>query len=940
MSSESPSKPVHHIRDLFDALIDLDAFQREQHLATLDLPEAVERQLRKLLNTDPSDAPIPSAPAAQAIEQLRDDRGLAERLIGSRIGSFALIDLIGQGGSAVVFRAQRAVGDALQTVALKLMRTGLYSADAQRRFAREQTILAQLTHPNIAHLIEGGISESGVPFIAMELADGSPITHYADAQTMGLRERLELFLTLCRAVEAAHAVLVVHRDLKPSNIYVDAHGVLKVLDFGIAKLLGDDDAVATRTQAILLTPEYAAPEQFQPGPITIGADVYALGVMLGELLTGQLLGRGNTRNASTVAADSRDRPIPRGLPAPAALARRLRGDLDAIVATALAEEPGRRYRSAGLLADDIEHYLDGRPVRAHPPSRWYRTHKFVGRHRGAVGVTSVLVLAVLVSLVMAIWQMHIAQVQALLARQQAARASTVRNFVQGIFDPLGDGLPESSQPSLKALLATAEAQLSSAEDLGDEGRVDMLLLFARLNNKLGESKRAQALLEQATDLARTKLDGNKPLAIDILLHTARFALQENHLAVAEESLMAAEQLLGASPLQNAKAVDLYRDFGELAVLKGQPQRALSFKQKELGARIALYGVDSQRVAVGYNNLGYALEAVGRFDEAAQAYAQSYRTHLLSRAPESIEATIPLGNSGAAFMGAGRLRAAMEALTKATTVYAAVAGKTRNAHAIHASGRCAVAIAIDPEVAKDVCAEAIARNTDAHGNGSVDEALALRLESERLMLVGELFAAHAALSRSWLLLRDVEVPSWRGRTLITLGELDLIEGQNQKAIEDLQQGLLQFGDGYPPHLKIRGFAQLALACNEAAEAFCMPALTQLARVALDTDRYALNPLLLPAQVALARTELRAGHVDAAASRLASAITAAKLEIDPTHPRLLEAQLWLAVALRRSGECEESIALRAQSLRSDVQSSKSKLLQPALLAFEEKPCVRSN
>ena len=325
-----------------------------------------------------------------------------------------------------MFRARREIEGVQQEVALKVLRRGLYSPDAQRQFRRERQALAQLQHPGIARLIEGGVTDDGLAYIALDLVDGKPIVDYARDQRLDLRQRLALFLQVCRAVEAAHRALIVHRDLKPSNVLVTDDGQVKLLDFGIAKLLDRDDETQTRMPAF--TPAYAAPEQRDGGLITTATDVYALGILLGELVTGQRL-----------TAHSPDARLRRRLPAtkrrallpapPPVTRRALRGDLDNIVLKAIDTEPERRYASAGALADDIERMLDGRPVAAHPPSRLYRASKFVQRHRGAVATTLAFLLALLTAFGITIWQAkvardaeHKAQSEAR-ARQDARRIS-------------------------------------------------------------------------------------------------------------------------------------------------------------------------------------------------------------------------------------------------------------------------------------------------------------------------------------------------------------------------------------------------------------------------------------------------------------------------------------------------------------------------------------
>src|SRR6185312_1456067 len=282
------------LRDLFEEALKLPPDARARLLADGCADSAMRADLERMLAADAEDgewlAAGDAASAAQTIGEIEDADPLPA---GSRIGPFQLLEVLGEGGSSTVFRAFRDIEGVRQFVAVKLLARGLYTAEARRRFHHEREALARLRHPGIARLIEGGVADNGLAYIALELIDGKPITRYAQQHTLSERQRLTLFLRVCRAVESAHRALIVHRDLKPSNVLVTADGEMKLLDFGIAKLLGDtEDATRTRHQA--LTPAYAAPEQFTPGAITTATDVYALGVLLRELLTGE-------RNASTDA---------------------------------------------------------------------------------------------------------------------------------------------------------------------------------------------------------------------------------------------------------------------------------------------------------------------------------------------------------------------------------------------------------------------------------------------------------------------------------------------------------------------------------------------------------------------------------------------------------------------------------------------------------------
>ena len=472
----------------FDEVIELAPVERARHVEVLRLPEPVEARLRDMLAADNSMPAAVRGSVAEAIERIcaNDDDALGQSLIGTQIGNFRLLSMIGQGGSSAVFRAERPAGDGAQIVALKLMRTGLYSANEQRRFRREQALLAQLTHPNIARLIEGGVSAAGIPYIAMELVDGLPITRAAIQRGLTLEQRLLWFAKLCRTIEAAHATLIVHRDLKPSNLFVTTDGELKVLDFGIAKLV-DEDTHVTRTQSVAFTPGYAAPEQVRGGgALTTAVDVYALGVVLGELLTGELLS-GARRASEAVAAGVE--PLPNGLPPRAVLARQLRGDVDAILASALADEAALRFRSAGAFADDVERYVVGKPVRAHPPSRWYQARKFARRHRRSIAVSALLMLALLTATAVVAWQ-------ARNLAHEAQRARSTLDFLLHVFSAAEPAGPRLSPPSVADVVRASIGEVQHAGTLQPAVRIELTTALGGVLSKQGDMEGSLRLLER------------------------------------------------------------------------------------------------------------------------------------------------------------------------------------------------------------------------------------------------------------------------------------------------------------------------------------------------------------------------------------------------------------------------------------------------------------
>ncbi len=447
--------------------------------------------------------------------------------IGRRVGAFRLHQLIGQGGMALVFLATREDADFQQQVAIKLLHRGLFSEIEQKLFRRERQALASLSHPHIARLIDGGIAEGGVPYLAMEYVDGVSITRHCAQQRSDLGMRLKLFATVCRAVEAAHQALIVHRDIKPSNILVTSDGSVKLLDFGIAKLLLSDDDSPTRTGLTPLTPEYAAPEQFGGGPITTATDVYALGILLYELLLGERPQRDNTQKPSMhvglVSTDLAALPA-----APHSLRRLLKGDLDNIVMKALELEPQRRYASAGAMADDIERHLQGQPVAAHPPSPWYRTRKFIRRHRGGVAVTALLVLGILASLGAALWQGRV-------ARQEAARANTVRDFMVDLLRRTTPATAQSERPDVPTLVYMAATALPSELIDQPETRVELLFTLGNVLRHMRDYERSEKLLVEAARLAAA-MPINDRLRIVTELELARTLLRKGDLDAASTHL--------------------------------------------------------------------------------------------------------------------------------------------------------------------------------------------------------------------------------------------------------------------------------------------------------------------------------------------------------------------------------------------------------------------
>jgi eukaryotic-like serine/threonine-protein kinase len=375
------------VKRLFMAAAELRPEELSDYLDRECPDPDVRREVASLLDYSgteiaSADAAIASAAAAAAQEPDPD-----ERLVGTRLGPYRVESIAGHGGMGAVYRASRDDAEFRQQVAIKLVRVAAESPDTLRRFRQERQILARLSHANIARLLDGGSTPEGVPYLVMEFIEGEPITEWCDRHALGLQERLRLFLRVCEGVEFAHRDLVVHRDLKPANILVTKDGTPKLLDFGIAKLLDPaaGNEAATLTGLPVMTPDYASPEQVRGEPVSTAADVYALGLILYELLTGKKA-QPVTGYAPAAIANVVCQTEPTS---PARLKPQLAGDLDHIIRMAIRKEPERRYASAGLLARDIRLHLEGRPVTARADTTAYRTAKFLRRNRATVAGGSI-----------------------------------------------------------------------------------------------------------------------------------------------------------------------------------------------------------------------------------------------------------------------------------------------------------------------------------------------------------------------------------------------------------------------------------------------------------------------------------------------------------------------------------------------------------------------
>lgn len=514
--------------------------------------------------------------AARASDSLRIEAAQDESILGRQIGVWRITAMLGHGGMGAVYEVQRADAAYSQRAALKLIRAASDSPTARSRFLRERQTLAQLQHPNIATLLDGGISAQGAPYFVMEYIDGQPIVRWCDERGLGLRQRVELFAQVLEAVGYAHRNLVVHRDLKPSNLLVDRDGHVKLLDFGIAKQLKGDDLTQTGDRA--LTFEYASPEQLQQAPITTATDIWQLGVVLHRLLSGshpfgiteetplprqlqQLEGAPEplTRAAAHASAEE---AASRGAPSPQALSASMRGGLAAIVATCLQREPEARYASVDALAADLRRWLDGRPVAAAPLGRRERAWLWLRRNRLLAASTAAVAAALIVGTSVSLWQAREARLQARLAELQSANA---RAALQFLVDTLAAAAPEqalNTEVKVRTLLDKARAHLKEDAAMDPAVRQAVQRQLGRLYFSLGESRIASELFaEGLRGLQPQQREEALSLADDLSSQTNVLIDMEERAQALAVAQRAAALRARFAPEDVAQQLRSYRDLG-------------------------------------------------------------------------------------------------------------------------------------------------------------------------------------------------------------------------------------------------------------------------------------------------------------------------------------------------------------------------------------------
>ena len=933
---------------LFSEAVTIPAADRARWLAANCDDDELRRELERLLAADAiAEGVLESAPELLA-EAMADAAEMPQRF-----GIWRVTGALGAGGMGEVWLAERNDGEFQQRAAIK--QVAWPTPGLLQRFRNERQILAALEHPGIARLIDGGVDDSGCPWLAMEYVEGVPIAEWVRERRLSVRDTVELMLHICDAVQFAHRNLVVHSDIKPSNILV-ADGVPKLLDFGIAKVLAQDSDTdeRTRTMTQLLTPDYAAPELLAGSTVTTSVDVYALGVLLYELLGGN-----KPYRLSTLGGDARHRlneiaikppsaALNVALPDANARRRILRGDLDRIVLTAMAREAARRYASVEALSSDLRNWLAGRAITARGNRAWYRFGKFVRRNRVAVATVAFAFVALLAA---TMYSLH----EARRARAQAARANAVRDFVVGVFEQTDPDERQGKPITAQELLDRGNRELTRGNISADASRAEMQGLIGHLYWLVGDYPKAVSLIEAAVAHA----DQATPLDVRArnLLYLAQSEGEKELFEAARNHARQAEDLAQrAGPAGAAIASDALRVYANALTLDGDAKAAEPILRRALNEDGVQFGARSQAVADDLTELARATHELSHYGDSIAFSRRAIAMEAALHGSASSQVISNLEILASTEDHAGDLTSAghdlLEAVKLATQVYGpahreTIAARTDLYFTYYREARYADALAGHLELLKLV--EAMAKERpeqlayewnflaiDYEGLARYDEAL--RAEQDSLATWARIHSSDSeyASNDSRTNLGDIltrmgrfsEAEStyeeairierkngpadseWLNRDLGDLGNVYRMQHRYPEAVAMITTGLRALSPklGQVP---VRAYLQSSLALAQLESGDVADA-EKLAAQAMQTGRVAYKdaPLsfsvlqYVSARVALARNRL------AEAESLLRAALAAQHVLAAADPRITETRVTLIRALEMQGKRAEANSLRAQ------------------------------
>ncbi|HUL66771.1 MAG TPA: serine/threonine-protein kinase [Burkholderiaceae bacterium] len=783
---------------LLSELLELDAVARSARLTSIRLDdEALGRELADLL------AQQADVETAQFLEGSALSIPGTEALVEQVVGNYTLERLLGQGGMGSVWLARRSDGRYEGRVAVKFLSMGLLGRGGLERFQREGSLLARLAHPKIARLLDAGVV-SGQPYLVLEYVDGEPIDRYCDLRMLSIEARLRVFLDVLAAVGHAHSNLILHRDLKPSNILVTSQGDVKLLDFGIAKLIDDEAQGAGATELTqaggrAFTPEYAAPEQVEGVEASTATDVYSLGVLLHMLLAGSHPTAGDARTkidqlralvetepgrTSDTATRATVEVAERRSTTPAHLARALRGDLDNIIAKALKKKPAERYPTVDAFASDLQRYLNHEPVSARRDSLGYRFGKFVRRYRVAVGAGAITMLALLAGVAGIAWQAR----EARLARDQALlqlqRADATNRLISLL---LSEGAPEGKPFTPAELLARGETWAGKLFANDPRLHAEMLLVLGDRYADVEEEARAKALYQQAYERSRTldapALRGNSACRLGMALMQGPVAEHARGHRLIDEGL-AALRAARVPPVDEAECL-----------------ASAAYAEEERGDRAAgvRYAEQALRIVDAYpGRWEDSLQAVvavlasmytrtGRYGEAAKLHERAMQLMESAGLENTVRMSITINNAAHNLFSAGATLDAVRLFERARAIDRNIGIATTHlsnlANALIQVGRAREAAQMHLEAA------AVARSS----RSPIEEGRSLLGASNALREAGDLAASRQRLDEARAVLAGKLPPSHIGNAAIEGAEARLLlaEGDAQKALATAQAALARY-----------------------------------------------------------------------------------------------------------------------------------------------------
>ncbi len=904
-----------HVERILDELFDLPEPQRSLRLAEACAGDAaLERMVRDLLRADhDSFGFFDSVPAMMLGEEGADTGAETEILPVERIGPFRIVRELGRGGMGTVLLGERDDGEFEQRVAIKLLHRELATGDLRETLLRERRILARLEHPNIARMFDGGVTATGEPYFVMEHVDGQRIDDYCDAQRLELEGRVRLFLDVSAAVAFSHANLIVHRDLKPANVLVGKDRQVKLLDFGIAKVIEPDSGkgaarAITRLGETALTPEYAAPEQLTGGPITTATDVYALGVLLFVLLTGRHPVGASTMSpaewikavvegetplpsaavlATSLDLETRVRNATRRCTDPKRLSRLLQGDLDNIVAKALKKAPPERYPSVEALADDLRRHLDQKPISARPDTLGYRLGKFIRRNRVAVIAGGLTAAGLVTTTAVSLEQTREARWQRDQALFEKKRADTVSEFQTLLLTSVGTG-----RVTMREIVDQGKVLLEREYAGEPDVAAGLALLLAGRYADLGEYELQAEMLDRAESLAA--LGGAKDVPLLIRCQRASNLLNRGLEDQASALLDGIQpELATAAPLDVSFC--LQRQVS-VEVRAGRFDSAVAIGRRAVAILEGL-GTTTMRRVSALNTLANALENAKRRREALEIYHQIAQTLDSTGRDKTATRNAIRNNIGIALSNLGEMIEAEKILQETIEEFLR-SNPTGYVHPAILVNYCRTVLFLRKLDAAGTWYERLYRQAEARND------LAMQQDAASGMADVELLRGRLDEARRWIAevkRLEVRLPTPSPASGLALdGALAHARGDAEAARQNFREALLALGyaEGkrtYQMRSRLIRAAEAALEADAPSEAL------EYARAAhgiatSDALTETRSAYVGEARLIEARGLLATGDRAAARTVLAQALTALRTGAGPEHPRVREAESLLSQLAR--------------------------------------------